>query len=84
MGRSFWYPNIFFDIDFRSKRGIDVRVEKLLVEVAFCLLLQTTQFMTFNFKIIMWDIFTSQKKRKFRAVFHIFFSAGAPYMFLIN
>ena len=36
-------------LSFWSKRGIDLRVEKLLFEVAFCLQLQTTQFMTFNY-----------------------------------
>jgi hypothetical protein len=36
-------------LSFWSKRGIDLRVEKLFVEVAFCLQLQTTQFMTFNY-----------------------------------
>jgi hypothetical protein len=29
-------------------RGIDLRVEKVFVEVAFCLQLQTTRSMTFN------------------------------------
>ena len=44
------HPNVpARSLSFWSKRGIYLRVDKLFVEVAFCLQLQTTQFMTFNF-----------------------------------